>query len=55
MPCFDVLIVGLLLFLGLGMFAYYRYFPELLPEGLPRNGAASLHRPTRFPTVYQGY
>ena len=31
---FDLLIVGLLLFLGIGMFAYYQYHPDLLPEGV---------------------
>jgi len=31
---FDFTIVGLLLFLGLGMFAYYQNFPERLAEGI---------------------
>ena len=31
---FDLVIVGLLLFLGLGMFAYYQNFPELLPQDI---------------------
>lgn len=31
----DFFLIGLLLFIGIGMFAYYRAFPALLPENLP--------------------
>lgn len=31
----DFFLIGLLLFIGVGMFAYYRAFPALLPPGLP--------------------
>ena len=32
--CFDMFIMSLLLFVGLGMFAYYQHFPDRLPENL---------------------
>lgn len=31
---FDLFIICLLVFVGLGMFAYYQHFPELLAEGI---------------------
>ncbi len=31
---FDILIIGMLLFIGIGMFAYYQAFPNLLDEGI---------------------
>jgi len=34
---FDLFIMSLLLFLGLGMFAFYHTYPELLAEGLQKN------------------
>ena len=30
----DFFLIGILLFIGIGMFAYYRHFPELLTEGI---------------------
>lgn len=31
----DFFLIGLLLFIGIGMYAYYQAFPALLPENLP--------------------
>ena len=30
----DFFIIGLLLFIGIGLFAYYHHIPDLLPEGV---------------------
>ncbi len=33
----DFVIIAVLLFIGLGLFAYHQSFPDLLPAGLPRD------------------